>query len=413
MSKQSLFFCVSSLIFAAAAAAAAAGTDAPCPAPATPSTEVLGQTVQATAPGITTVLAQVEAEDKPCPDALEKMTSSALPAETPSLCALYDRYHAVLKLLRSKGVTAPTRIADVLAPRFINLPDWQASEAKGNYDPNPVYSPAPGTWTGWESGREIEDKTSETNFEQGKITPINWDWIYKIHVRSIAGGGRGVADIRNFPLNGQSVDRNTTLNIDKIHALKNLEYKSIARKDKPIVSWTATKCLDQIKDNDTINNRKYKATEEPLAFQSRTFVAAGETRQCGYIMYADPSEVSGQLQKMQDDLNATTDSWSTSTPKSDPLTAAARAQRWFVATHPFAGGGNGRTSRFLMENVLQSEGLPTPILKQMDDDLSTSEKDWAKEIGQGMLRTVQTLEACAADLKKPGCNVVPSEPPAN
>jgi len=409
MSKLILFFGLSSLIFAAAAA----GADAPCPAPATPSTEVLGQTVQATAAGITTVLDQVEAEDKPCPDALRKMTSPALPSDTPNLCALYDRYHAALKLLRNKGIAVPTRIAAVLAPRFINLPDWEAANAKGNYDPYSVYSPAPTTWAAWEQGRRIAEGISGSNLESGKIAPIKWDWIYKVHLAATAGQGRGGAEIRTLPLTGQSVDRDTTLTIGQIHALKNLEYRSLTNKDKSMVGWTATKCIDQIKGNDTISNKKYYATQQPLAFQNKTFVAAGETRQCGFLQYVDPSEVPGQLQKVQDDVNATTDSWSTSAPKSDPLTAAARVQRWFVATHPFDGGGNGRTSRFLMETVLQSEGLPTPILKQMNDDLSTPEGDWAKEIGQGMLRTVQTLEACAADLKKPGCNVVPSAPPAN
>jgi Fic family protein len=87
----------------------------------------------------------------------------------------------------------------------------------------------------------------------------------------------------------------------------------------------------------------------------------------------------------------------------------AKAQRWFISIHPFT-DGNGRTSRFLMEWILNSIGLPPPIVEDMNNDIYETEAQWADEIGKGLLKTVEIAEACARQPQSQGCNVVPENP---
>src|SRR5579871_5398260 len=96
-----------------------------------------------------------------CPDMVKNLVTTHLSGT--SLCDLYDRYHHADDELRKKGIGPTARIADLLAPRFINLPDWQIHRKSSNFNPWFVYNPAPATWQGWENGEVLVDQAVDQN----------------------------------------------------------------------------------------------------------------------------------------------------------------------------------------------------------------------------------------------------------
>jgi Fic family protein len=77
-----------------------------------------------------------------------------------------------------------------------------------------------------------------------------------------------------------------------------------------------------------------------------------------------------------------------------------------VVIHPFT-DGNGRTSRFVMDFILQSYGLPTPVLDTMDDDVYVNEDEWAAEVKQGLENTIVRIKECIDQADKPQCQNIP------
>ena len=145
--------------------------------------------------------------------------------------------------------------------------------------------------------------------------------------------------------------------------------------------------------------------------------AKGVLRHCGYFVYPDIAEVQPQLESLFKDVNHRVDmftigrtfAWQTAQnlgPQAfrteDPVLIAARAQRWFVSIHPF-GGGNGRTSRFFMDYISESLGLPAATLTDMNQDIIVPEREWAAQIGIGMERVVRILEDCAQHIHADRC----------
>lgn len=360
-----------------------------------------------------------------CPDALKKTPpEDDLPQGVPNLCALYDRYHAALKTLQDKGINPPTRIAGVLAPRFIDLPDWNGALKKGNSDPNQVYQPAPRTWQSWEEAARITDQLGALDLENHTVVPITQDEVLTYHSAGLDGLARS-GTFRANPMElGKSWYRETSTPQSQVRAMQNIEYPELNQNGNPIpgsaiLKWHTTLCMDQQPQAKQDAERANPTAPENLADwpdlpnQNQAFVGSdGVVRQCGYILYSPPSQVPIQFQAWMNDINARIATWSPDRPAgtavADPIATAARAQRWLVSIHPFD-GGNGRTSRLVMDRLLESLGLPTPTLKEMNDDVGTPENAWAKEVGQGMLRTVQKLESCAKDPSPPDCRVVPAE----
>jgi hypothetical protein len=67
----------------------------------------------------------------------------------------------------------------------------------------------------------------------------------------------------------------------------------------------------------------------------------------------------------------------------DPVEVAARAQRRFISIHPFL-DGNGRTSRLLMDYILERAKLPPALLRDPNLDTMVSEQQWIAEVRKGV-----------------------------
>ena len=59
-----------------------------------------------------------------CPITLDLNPIHATPELT--LCQAFDRYHKAVFQLHAQGYTQVRRIGNLMAPRFINMPDWLA-----------------------------------------------------------------------------------------------------------------------------------------------------------------------------------------------------------------------------------------------------------------------------------------------
>lgn len=351
-----------------------------------------------------------------CPESLKTLKSDFLPNGFTNLCSLYARYHAALAAAKKKGLNPPERVAEILGPRFINLPDWNKAKANGKADPWTVYNPAPQTWKSWDEARRIADQAAARNLETGRVAPFTLDTIREIHTAGLknlphAGDYR---TSHNSEI-GMSFDRNSTMPYKQIKALQHIEYKSLKDPSKPLISWTPSTCQNDWSED--VKKSVFRPTGVNLESipklndLNQTFAGSdGTPMQCGYITYAPTSEVPGQLENWMANINSTTETWGTDHPQGDPIMTAARAQRWFIAVHPFE-RGNGRTSRLIMDEILQSQGLPTPTFIDMNDDIGTPENEWAKKVGDGMLRTVEALENCTKKPSQLGCQVVSTEAP--
>ena len=342
-----------------------------------------------------------------CPTSVAALKTNYLP-EGQTLCEIYDDYHAVLSELKTKGVAEPEFIANVIAPRFINLSDWLRKRESVNFDPWPIYSAK--TWGSWLNANSKLNALVSANLNNQTIAPVSTEDLLKFHriamSQLLPDERAGV--LRTGLILGRAYQKKVALLFGQGEVINQLEYKSILNPGHTLASWHPTACWDD-QDASFKQAHRFDRDQDKLDFldvdPSTHFLSEdGTKKQCGYIEYAAYEEIAPQLDRWSQAINANTSTWYSSNPQGDVLLTAARAQRWFVSIHPFA-DGNGRMSRFMMEYVLMSAGLPTPIFSNMDDDLGTAEIDWAKKIGEGMLDTLKNYHRCANDLTAAGCNV--------
>lgn len=347
------------------------------------------------------------------------------------LCQLADRYAAAKRALALQGVDA-LQIADVRAPRFIQLNHWEARKNqrvpfRNNYDPRTMYD-RPGqetgsVWNAWNRAALDMDRSAAGYYEQvkdGRFQGLDLSLAMILRLHGSAMGNieaQVVTEIRRGPAIGQALTRSTAPRVTEIQNISQISYprrdSSGRALQESMVRWISTSCYEDLPSHvrqeiagsgRRIRNDLYPVQESPFAD------SAGVQRQCGYFVYVPETEVTIQLEQMQSDVNARlirlASAQELSQKEIDPILVAARAQRWFVSIHPFF-GGNGRSSRLIMDQILQSFGLPAPQIADVNADLTTSEDLWAAEIAKGIEKTIQTLENCVQNPLTPQCQRVP------
>jgi fido (protein-threonine AMPylation protein) len=348
-----------------------------------------------------------------CPAFVQSLQTKNLPSELRDLCTAVDRYQAALALLESKGVRPGARIADLHAPRMINPPTWLKEREARDFNPWYVYAPAPETWGSWEKGAAKIDAATLANFSTGSFPALSIQWLREIHATALDGVLSTAGQFRTGNEIGKALSGEEAPNEDEVKALRHLEYPAIFNPGQPLIGWHPTDCLENrsIEFQTQFKNERYFDTSAwPQAESAKYFSwKDGNERQCGYLRYSAPEEVQPQMTKWLDEINSSVTTWGTARPHGDPLQLASRAQRWFIAIHPYE-RGNGRMSRFAMEWILKSIGLPSPILRDMDEDIFSTEDIWAREIGEGILRSILVAEHCAINPARKGCRLVPIQP---
>ncbi len=340
-----------------------------------------------------------------CPQILITASTQFLPSKT-DLCGLSKRYQLSVSKLKALGLADPLRIADVIAPRFIEQRDWLRAKASapGAIHPDSVYDPAPSTWHSWDEAQRSVVLQVKENQTLARIPEVKVSRILELHRLSTAyqGGPFGLRETSDEI--GRSFEEYYSVDDQQVKRFVEIEYGQL-------LTWHNTLCLEE---RDAEFQRKFRAdlytftdvkhwaeTKDP---RKAYINSRGERRRCGYIKYLDHRRVPEELSRWEREMNR--DLAAIPTKAQDPILLAARAQRWLVAIHPFL-SGNGRVSRLLMDEILQSLGLPAPLLEKMNEDLGHSEKEWAQQIGAGMIRTVEVLEACVkSKLQDPYCREI-------
>ena len=320
------------------------------------------------------------------------------------LCFLYDRYHEALQTIHDKGIHDPEKLANLTAPRFINLPNWIKKGPSKNYNPWLVYDPAPQTWKSWAAGSAFLESQTRANAYTENVRPLTLEWIKDLHKISLGGGlDERAGTIRKTGEVGKA--------ISKAYALTRQQISGMTAAPSTI-TWHSTKCLDDQSPEFITQfraTRSFVTTNWPDTDAQIFFIDQGQEKQCGYYDYPGADLVPGQLQAWLNYANQTATELNSRLISVDPIARAAKIQKWFVSIHPFA-DGNGRISRFMMDYFFKSLGLPAPILKDMDNDLYFSDANWTAEVSFGLDLAVRTAERCAKDLSTPGCNAITENP---
>jgi hypothetical protein len=383
---------------------------------------------------------------KACPDFLKGAVSNSLRAvnrqtgqiiNSGDLCAFEDRYQAARAKIIAQNVN-PDFIVDARAPRLINLPEWQHETAGGlfnlfsNYNPALVYRDPKGAltvWAGWTQAATYVDLMASQNLhalthKASQIPQINLEWLMDVHLRALGTSEPGIAG-KIRPVDsveiGSNYNRPTASKVSEILAVDQNEYKSLLSPNKSILSFHQTQCIDELtsQQRSQLNGGGARVVDYSVLDKSGSDFTDGDgnVKHCGYFVYANGNEIRAQLDLLFKDIgqrmtNFTVGrslAWQTEgqsgarlNASEDPLLIASRAQRWLVSIHPF-GGGNGRTSRFFLDYIVESLGLPAPTFANMNLDTVSTEDQWARQIGIGMERVVGILEYCSTHLQEARC----------
>ena len=82
----------------------------------------------------------------------------------------------------------------------------------------------------------------------------------------------------------------------------------------------------------------------------------------------------------------------------NPIRTATRVQQWLNLMHPFT-DGNGRTSRKLMDLILETVGLPSPVFHHFFYDSQIKIDDYEKITEEAIYRHIAITDSCTKFLK--------------
>lgn len=354
---------------------------------------------------------KVTAETHTCPEYLRRLPTRHLGSF--SICNVYERYQQLREQWQQQNQSDSQQIVGLLAPRFINHADWMHANAKGNFNPRTIYNPQPRTWERWDIAASLILQQAHSNINSQNIAPIAPSFIAELHSLALMGLSSEAGSFRKGNELGLILDRTKGLKDDQI--LKLLAFNSmptgIRPAGTPLLKWQTTICWEeqtpeirgQINEKNRLHQVWFNPKEWPAPSSNQNYLNPQiQIQHCGYISYPAADSINPELQRWSETLQSHTAHWYIGDFKEDPIYTIGQTQSWLVKIHPFV-DGNGRISRLIMDLLLESLELPTPLLSDMDNDLYLSESEWATEIGAGILRHLDVLEDCLVHPSKPQC----------
>ncbi len=370
---------------------------------------------------------------------------------------LINQYRTLSKQFKKITGHNTSRIKDIAARRFINLPDWQEHLNESPIiNPAQVYHPMPDTWEHWQrTAFHLVDK-----FAKGK-KPLSMKQIKHWHKGSLSGKlndgvkagelklslnyganflqawaltNKQISNIQNFKfsdgvsklhwtdlkckedleMQGNDISKNYDLR-EHTKSCQEL-YETSLKYYKKDELWLEAK--EKLEKNDLFSDRnpkwarwfwfacwprsKSKKTSFFQKFQdlfTATRTIAEEKKRCGMVHYPGPEKVKELLAKLIDKINRYTLQNSSKTSKyqsmksTNDLKFAILIQRELAAIHPFQ-DGNGRISRFLMDYITIKLDLPFLFIPDMNNDYSASFETYYSWVLDGIKETNSIIQDC-------------------
>jgi len=323
--------------------------------------------------------------------------------EYPFECEIQDRYRKVKDTFWNKYRVNVEFLSEYRATRLIDQSKWDKEKEKVDYCPWPVYEPAPSTWESWERGagfvkqwvdRWFKEPLGE--FKLGELERLHRAAISRdlIHFSSwiLKGARPGVIRRPNF------FQRKTPEFFIRCrdHSLRSKGYEVLANYDlkdfegHPLVQINlASPCWGE--HSGFYSGHVSYMSSRNVVRETENLLYLTSLRLNSYLTHTDPSREidSTRVLWIPPEMKGYLDG----SPTVSPIDFVADLQRRYISMHPF-GEGNGRTSHFLQDLVLDSLGLPFAPTGRLTYELIYPTEEYRALTRKEILETVSRLEDC-------------------
>ncbi len=293
----------------------------------------------------------------------------------PFECDLSDRYQEVKEQLFTHYNVNVEETASYRAVRLINNSEWKKSRTH-DFMPWKVYKPAPDTWLMWEKGASI--------------------------VKSMANAQNYIPlTIENIEeLNKSLISKKMMSGLSKIKGNRPGKIRSGILQAPPGAKFSCKKNPLSQKAYEIFKDYDLKDYQGDPLIRNHLSKCSNKSRMYGgSIWYMKSNRVEKELRRWIDyfNTNASTYINGQNIENDSPIEFLAKAERWFIAIHPF-GDGNGRTSRFIQDYFLEKMKLPYVPEGRLSRTFKA--KEYVEHVKSEMEKSVKYLESCLEQYKK-------------
>ena len=338
-----------------------------------------------------------------------------------STAQIKTRYAAILQRAQTLSVkmgrpVRPLLFKQVVAPRLIGRSDWSFEKGLPWIEPAGVYGSK--TWQQW-----VRVAIDLVKIESSRSDVMSLGTLEAWHAEALSGliPSSSLGRLTRFPRHGRNLKKLDALSLDEI---RNLAHISIDSTTDIALPWTPAVCEEDL-------GAHYNFSASCLAARGTIYAASklakyqilGEywqdseraienshiqetfawsacwpvrdpslikpnEKQCGFFNYPGPREVPALMAKLLSNINSYL-----KIPSGDPYVFALKAQRAFVAIHPFE-KGDGRVSRFVMDFITEKFALPPIVVLEMNKDISTPLSEYISGAVLETNRSLKHMEEC-------------------
>jgi len=301
-------------------------------------------------------------------------------------CQFQDRSLQIKNNFKELGIDYK-KISGPRSLRFIDTKSWNLFIQKGGTDPSKIYSPAPETWQSWNQGAEAATLKNLNLFHED----LTLEFIQNLHKISMAD--------KNFYSLGAY-------------------YLKGARPGKIRTDWFIRppefwfKCEDNQGEEvrNLLKDYDLKDTDGEGLISAKFSLCSDKKSYKGHVKYLASHKVKKEIRLWVEEYNKWVHEYLNGVTEVSPTDAAADLQRWYVSIHPF-GDGNGRTSRYLQDLLLELTGIVPPISSDLSNDVFTPSKKYRKQFKEALRKSLDMLEQCLVQHQnknvKSECQVLP------
>ncbi len=283
-----------------------------------------------------------------------------------SLDDLKKNVSEIQRSFKSFAVDNIFEIRDLIARRFINRKDWESQFGKKEENPKLVYlaKDNPNPYIVWENWQKTEQDILSAVLDRVEQTKE----VAAPHLNALNRGSLKDIDTNrdsgNFRVSVGSFYNGSHTGIE-LKMIENFDFElaRIPLDPKREVRLSHTR-INQ-------NNSNYKLYSIKVIYVSGAYV-----KQRVFSLLDTVNKKMKEVMTLDEIINL-----------------ATKAQREFVAIHPFS-DGNGRTSRYFMDLVTSYFDIPPLLIHDHNDDLTSYLSRYKLLAKRGMFHSLKLAEQC-------------------